>query len=237
VELRVFPDPAAVAVAAADIVQNAVATRPSLRFGVATGSSPMATYAELGRRGIDWTAASIWLLDEYVGLDPSDPNSYKCTIQRTLGDHLGIRPDQVHAPDTSSADLEAAARRYDAAIDAAGGIDLQILGIGRNGHIGFNEPGSSFAALTSVVDLTATTRDDNARFFASPDDVPRRAITQGIGRILRARRLLVIVTGAAKAPALAAALDGPIDEAVPASALRRHPAVTVLADVAAVARR
>jgi glucosamine-6-phosphate deaminase len=199
----------------------------------------MATYAELGRRGLDVSQVRIWLLDEYVGLPPDDPRSYRRTVVDVLGHHLGVEADQVRGPDATDDDpdaLLAATRRYDDAIAAAGGIDLQLLGIGRNGHIGFNEPGSGFDLPTRVVELADSTRRDNARFFASPDDVPRRAITQGIGTILRARRLVLIATGSAKAPALHAALDGPIDPTIPASALRLHPDAIVIADPDAAAQ-
>ena len=242
VDVRIVADAAAAAVEAADVIERAVVNRPDLNLGVATGSTPMATYAELGRRGIDFSRAAIWLRDEYLGVGPDEPQSYRSRVCTVLGEHLGIAASQVHGPDSSPSPgvdgddaAVAALRCYDEAIAAAGGMDLQILGIGRNGHIGFNEPGSPFDRPTRIVALTEATRQDNARFFDSVDDVPRRAITQGIGTILESRQLLLIATGAVKAETLRAALTGPIDPVTPASAIRLHPAAVVVADREAAA--
>lgn len=210
-------------------------------LGVATGSSPLPLYralatlwrdgehrehGDLGEHG-DLTA---FALDEYVGLPSSHPESYHSVVAREVTGPLRLDPERVHVPcgDTDAPDRAAA--RYEELIRAAGGIDLQILGIGGNGHIGFNEPGSAPDSRTRVVDLADDTRRANARFFETLDDVPRRAVTQGIGTILDARRLLVIVHGAGKAGLLATAFDGPVTAGFPASILQRHPDVTVMTD-------
>jgi glucosamine-6-phosphate deaminase len=229
-DLVVAEDVAACAARAADVVQAEVARRPDLVLGVATGATPVATYVELARRGVDLSRAHIYLLDEYVGLAPSDQRSYVATIRTLFGQLFGVAAEQVHGPDSRAADLEEASRRYEAEIKARGGLTLQILGIGRNGHIGFNEPGSGLDTRTRPVELSAATRRDNARFFGSADEVPRRSITQGIGTILDAGALLLIATGSAKERALTAALIGPISSAIPASAIRLHPRATLVAD-------
>ncbi|MEZ0578322.1 glucosamine-6-phosphate deaminase [Nocardioides sp. MH1] len=226
---------AEVATLAADTIEAVVAARPSAVLGLATGSTPLLTYAELVRRHEHGSAPSYaqvrcFNLDEYVGLPPGHPQSYRATIARELTDALGIAPDRVHGPDPEEAGLPTAGERYEAAIAAAGGIDLQVLGIGTDGHLAFNEPGSSLASLTRIKTLTERTRQDNARFFGSLDDVPRHVLTQGLGTILRARHLLLLATGAAKAAALAAAVEGPLAASSPASVLQLHPHVSVLLD-------
>jgi glucosamine-6-phosphate deaminase len=162
--------------------------------------------------------------------------SYRATIARELTDGLDIGPDHVNGPDPSPGGLPTAGERYEALIAAAGGIDLQFLGIGADGHLAFNEPGSSLASRTRIKTLTAQTRKDNARFFGSADEVPTHVLTQGIGTILQARHLLLIVTGESKADAVAAAVEGPVSASCPASALQLHPHVTVLLEAAAAAR-
>jgi glucosamine-6-phosphate deaminase len=206
--------------------------RPVL--GLATGSSVELVYEELAalvsadpalRAGI--REALGFALDEYVGLPAEDPNSYLATLQREVAIPIGLPLDRLHVPPASSVeDLGC----YDRQISAAGGVGVQLLGIGGNGHIGFNEPGSPLDAGTRLITLDERTRGDNARFFASLAQVPTQAVTQGIGTILRARRLVLLAFGKQKAPALAAALAGPVTPRVPASALQRHPDVIVLAD-------
>jgi glucosamine-6-phosphate deaminase len=206
--------------------------RPVL--GLATGSSVELAYEELAalvsadpalRDGMN--RAEGFALDEYVGLPAGDPNSYLATLQREVAVPIGLPPDRLHVPPVSGAeDLGA----YDRQISAAGGVGVQLLGIGGNGHIGFNEPGSPLDAGTRLITLDERTRRDNARFFASPAQVPTQAVTQGIGTILRARRLVLLAFGGQKAKALAAALTGPVTPQLPASALQRHPDVIVLAD-------
>ena len=230
-----------IAVLAADTVEAVVRRKPAAVLGLATGSTPLPTYRELRRRhaaavGPSYAAVTCFNLDEYVGLPAGHEQSYRATIARELTDGLGISPGQVNGPDPSPDGLPTAGERYEALIAAAGGIDLQFLGIGSDGHLAFNEPGSSLASRTRIKTLTAQTRKDNARFFGSPDEVPTHVLTQGIGTILQARHLLLIVTGESKAAAVAAAVEGPVSASCPASALQLHPHVTVLLDQAAAAR-
>lgn len=206
-------------------------------LGVATGSSPLGTYRELAARvaagELDPSRITAFALDEYVGLDPSHPESYHSVIARTVTRPLGLDPARVHVPDGSAADTAAACARYEEQIRASGGIDLQILGIGTNGHIGFNEPTSSLASRTRLKTLAEKTRTDNARFFDSPDQVPIHCITQGLATILESRQALLVAQGSEKAPAIAAAVEGPVSAVCPASVLQLHPHVTVVVDEAA----
>jgi glucosamine-6-phosphate deaminase len=171
-------------------------------------------------------------LDEYVGLEPGHPESYRAVITREVVEPLGLTPSLVHVP-ADSGPIETAGEDYERAIDAAGGIDLQVLGIGRTGHVGFNEPGSSFASRTRVKTLTEQTRRDNARFFSSLEEVPTHCVTQGLGTILRARQLVLLAFGEAKADAVAGAVEGPITSSLPGSVIQLHPRVTVIVDEAA----
>jgi len=230
-----------IAVLAADTVEALVRRKPAAVLGLATGSTPLPTYRELRRRHAaarspSYAGVTCFNLDEYVGLPAGHEQSYLATIARELTDGLGIGPGQVNGPDPSLDELPTAGERYEALITAAGGVDLQFLGIGSDGHLAFNEPGSSLASRTRIKTLTAQTRKDNARFFGSPDEVPAHVLTQGIGTILQARHLLLIVTGESKAAAAAAAVEGPVSASCPASALQLHPHVTVLVDRAAAAR-
>jgi glucosamine-6-phosphate deaminase len=234
-----------IAVLAADAVEAVVRSKPAAVLGLATGSTPLPTYRELRRRhaaatGPGYAAVTCFNLDEYVGLPTREAGvheqSYRATIARELTDGLDIGPGQVNGPDPSPDGLPTAGERYEELIAAAGGIDLQFLGIGSDGHLAFNEPGSSLASRTRIKTLTTQTRKDNARFFGSPDEVPTHVLTQGIGTILRARHLLLIVTGPSKADAVAAAVEGPVTASCPASALQLHPHVTVLLDQAAASR-
>jgi glucosamine-6-phosphate deaminase len=230
-----------IAVTAADIIEAVVRAKPAAVLGLATGSTPLPTYQELTRRhqaaaGPSYAAVSCFNLDEYVGLPPGHEQSYRATIARELTDGLGISPVQVNGPDPGPGGLPTAGERYEALIAAAGGIDVQLLGIGSDGHLAFNEPGSSLASRTRIKTLTAQTREDNARFFGSPAEVPTHVLTQGLGTILQARHLLLIATGEAKADATAAAVEGPVSASCPASVLQLHPHVTVLVDPAAAAR-
>lgn len=174
-------------------------------------------------------------LDEYVGLSPEHPQSYHAFMQERLFAPLKLEPARTHLPRGDAPDPVAEAARYDAAITHAGGIDLQLLGIGRNGHIGFNEPSSSLASPTRVKTLTRATREANARFFGPDEAVPRFAITMGIATILRSRHAVLLATGAAKAEAVAAMAEGPLSARCPASALQMHPKVTVVLDTEAAA--
>jgi glucosamine-6-phosphate deaminase len=209
-------------------------------LGVATGSSPLAVYRDLARRHHDdrlsVAHARAFLLDEYVGLPAGHPQTYRAFIERELVEHLDFAPGAIQGPDANAVDVVAACREYEAAIRDAGGVDLQLLGIGTDGHIAFNEPGSSLASRTRIKTLTGRTRIDNARFFASPDDVPHHVVNQGIGTILEARHLVLVAFGEPKATAVAAAVEGPVTAMVPASALQLHAHVTVVVDEAAASR-
>ena len=227
-----------IAAVAADVVEALVGAIPTAVLGLATGSTPLPTYRELIRRHEAGLAPAYdevrcFNLDEYVGLPDGHPQTYRATIARELTDGLGIAPEQVHGPDPAAEGLPGAGERYEVAIEAAGGIDLQLLGIGSDGHLAFNEPGSSLASRTRIKTLTQRTRADNARFFGSVDEVPLHVLTQGLGTILRARHLLLIATGASKADAVAQALEGPLTASCPASVLQLHPHATILVDTAA----
>jgi glucosamine-6-phosphate deaminase len=211
-----------------------VVDRPDAVLGLATGSSPLPVYRDLAARGVDLSAATAFLLDEYVGLPPGHPESYRAFIGRQL--EAAVPVGRVAAPDVHADDLAAACAAYDAAIADAGGVDLQLLGIGSDGHIGFNEPGSSLGSRTRIKTLTPRTRRDNARFFASIDEVPRHVVTQGVATILDARHLVLLASGEAKADAVAAAVEGPVTAMCPASALQLHPHVTVVVDEPAASR-
>jgi glucosamine-6-phosphate deaminase len=240
VEVIVLPGPDDVARVAADVVAGVVRRRPGAVLGLATGSSPVGVYAELARRvaagEVDLSGVRGFALDEYVGLPAGHPESYAAVIERDVTGPLGLDPARVHVPDGRAADLEAAAEDYEQAIAAAGGVDVQLLGIGANGHIGFNEPTSSFGSRTRLKTLAPRTRADNARFFDSLNEVPMHCLTQGLGTILGARRLLLVAQGSAKAEAVAAAVEGPLTSMCPASALQLHPRATVVVDEAAAAR-
>jgi glucosamine-6-phosphate deaminase len=232
----VVEDQQALGRAAASVVVEAVGADPRLVLGVATGSSPVTTYGELARAhrdGLDFSAVRLVALDEYLGIARSDPASYHAFVTREIAEPLDVPPGQVLVPEGDAADPDAAGTAYEDAIGALGGVDLQILGIGRNGHLGFNEPGSPFDSRTRVAELSAVTRRDNARFFPRPEDVPTRCLTQGLGTIRDAARLLLVASGSHKAEAVAAALEGPVTEECPASILQLNPAVTVVLDVAA----
>lgn len=222
---------------AASAVVDLVRRAPDAVLGLATGSTPLSTYRALARRihdeRLDVSRVRGFALDEYVGLPVGHPESYRAVITREVVEPLGLTPSLVHVPDGDPETIVTAAAAYENAIDAAGGVDLQILGIGRTGHIGFNEPGSSLASPTRVKTLTEQTRADNARFFDSPDEVPMHCITQGIGTILRARHLVLLAFGAAKARALADAVEGPVSASRPGSAIQLHPHATVIVDEAA----
>lgn len=220
----------------ADHIASAVRSRPGFTLGVATGSTPLPVYAALAERaarGVDFSQMSAFALDEYVGLPAGHPESYAAVVDREVTAPLGLDRARVHVPDGAAAGITTAGERYEALLTSHGGIDLQLLGIGTTGHLGFNEPGSSFASLTRVKTLTERTRQDNARFFDSLDDVPMHCVTQGLGTILRARHLVLLAFGEGKADAVAAALEGPLTASMPGSALQLHPRVTAVLDEAA----
>lgn len=215
---------------AASFVSERVRQSPSAVLALPTGSSPVGMYRELVRRVrdgvLDLSRTVCFNLDEYLGLGPDHPQSYAQYMQHHLFGH--VRVGRHHIPDGLAADPDAEARRYEERIVEAGGFDLAILGLGPNGHIGFNEPGSPPDSRTRVVELSPATRRANSRFFGSVELVPRRAITVGIGTILEAREILLLAIGQGKERVLRAALEGPVTAQVPASFLQRHPRVTVL---------
>ncbi len=219
---------------AADAIQSLVAAKADAVLGLATGSTPLTTWRALAARHLDLSRVRGFALDEYVGLPAAHPESYRSVIAREVVEPLGLTPALVRVP-ADRGPIETAGADYERAILAAGGIDLQILGIGRTGHIGFNEPGSSFASLTRVKTLTQQTRIDNARFFDSVEDVPMHCITQGLGTIMRARHLVLLAFGEEKADAVAGAVEGPVTSSVPGSAIQLHQKVTVIVDEAAAA--
>lgn len=239
-EVVVLPSPAEVGRLAARQIAALVAGQPDAVLGLATGSSPLAIYAELAaavRAGtLDARRVRGFALDEYVGIPADHPQSYAAVIRREVTEPLGLDPARVQVPDGRAEDLEAACAAYEAAIADAGGVDLQILGIGANGHIGFNEPTSSLRSRTRIKTLAQRTREDNARFFASADDVPHHCLTQGLGTIMDARQVVLVAQGEAKAAAVAACVEGPVTSLCPGSVLQFHPKATVIVDDAAAAR-
>lgn len=202
-------------------------------LGLATGSSAGYVYRSLAATGKRLTGIRAFMLDEYVGIPRNHPQSYWSVIQRQVVIPLGLDSSSLFSPAMSEGSEETAAGRYEERIAAVGGIDLQLLGIGTTGHIGFNEPGSSLASRTRLTALTEQTRMDNARFFGSPEEVPRLCVTQGVGTILEARHLLLLAFGAEKSGVVAAAVEGPISSSCPASAIQLHPRVTLVVDEAA----
>lgn len=238
-EVIICPDAATVATTAADVFTQYV-RQGKVTLGLATGSTPVAMYQELIRRhreeGLSFAAARAFLLDEYIGLPRDHEQSYYRTIRRELVDHIDIPDELVLSPDGMAPNPTEAGLAYDAAIAAAGGIDIQLLGIGTDGHVGFNEPGSSLKSRTRLKTLHPQTIQDNARFFASAAEVPVHVLTQGLGTISEARHLLLLATGAGKADAIAQTVEGPVSAFCPASILQFHPHATVIVDAAAASK-
>lgn len=237
-EVVIVENAAAAGALVADEIVALIARRPDAVLGLATGSTPLPVYEALHGRlaGTDVSQVRGFALDEYVGIDPAHPESYRSVITREVVDPLGLDPARIRTPNGALDGIEHAGEDYEAAIAAAGGVDLQILGIGTDGHIGFNEPGSSFASRTRVKTLTEQTRRDNARFFDTIDDVPMHCITQGLGTILRARHLVLLAFGEGKARAVAEAVEGPVSALLPGSAIQLHEHVTVVVDEAAASQ-
>lgn len=223
-----------VAVRAARFIADLVRRKPACVLGLATGSTPLGMFRELIRwhrdEGLDFSQVTTFNLDEYVGVPEDHPQSYRYFMQENVFQHLNVVPAKTHVPDGRSLDFEASCRRYEQLIQDAGGIDLQVLGIGRDGHIAFNEPGSSLGSRTRVKSLTGETIRDNARFFGSEEQVPRLAITMGVGTILESRRCLLLATGSAKASAIRSTIEGPVTAQITASALQLHRDVIVVLD-------
>ena len=225
---------------AADIIASQVILNPDCVLGLATGSTPVGTYKNLiewyNNGDLDFSQITSCNLDEYRGLSGEHDQSYRYFMNHNLFDHVNIRKECTYVPDGLEEDSDKAARDYDQIIADQGGIDLQLLGLGHNGHIGFNEPADEFPKGTHVVDLTESTIQANKRFFASEADVPRQAYTMGIGTIMSAKKILVVVSGEDKAEILNKVINGPITPQVPASILQLHPDVTIVADEAALSK-
>lgn len=220
---------------AARIVANAVRRNPALRLGLATGSTMLGMYHELVRlhrqEKLDFSRVVTFNLDEYLGLSASHPQSFRYFMQQDFFAHVNAAPANIHIPDGSiKGNYQQYCASYEQTICDAGGIDLQVLGIGRNGHVGFNEPTSSLGSRTRLKVLSKETIEDNRKFFAAGEEIPQCAITMGIGTILEARKIILLATGAAKAVAVAKSIEGPIASAVSASALQLHPEVTFIVD-------
>ena len=218
-------------------IASVVQRDPEAVLGLATGSSPTGIYASLAARvaagELDFSRASGFALDEYVGIPLEHPESYASVIERDVVVPLGMDASKVRVPDGRASDIEAAVVDYEQAIADAGGIDIQILGIGANGHIGFNEPTSSFASRTRIKTLAPQTRADNARFFDDPSQVPTHCLTQGLGTILDAHEVVLVAQGSAKASAVAGMVEGPLSAMCPGSALQLHRHATIVVDEAA----
>lgn len=222
---------------AANIIAAQVSLNPKSVLGLATGSTPIGTYRHLvewyQKGELDFGKAVSINLDEYCGLSGDHPQSYRRFMQENLFDHISIRPENTWVPDGMTTDVDAMCDGYERTIEELGGVDLQLLGLGHDGHIGFNEPCDHFPVRTHEVALTESTRRANARFFAGEDEVPTAAYTMGVGTVMAARRVLMIVTGADKADILHRAFCGPVTPWVPASILQFHPDVTLICDEAA----
>ena len=223
---------------AAAVIAAQIVSKPDCVLGLATGSSPVGTYQQLVKwyeqGDLSFREVRSVNLDEYYGLAPDHDQSYRYFMQTNLFDHVDIVPENTNVPDGLAKDPAEEGGRYERVVADLGYADLQLLGMGRNGHIGFNEPCDHFPLATHLVDLAPSTIEANARFFASPDDVPRQALSMGIGTIMRARKILVVVSGADKADAVRKAVRGPVTPEVPASILQLHPDVTLVGDEAAL---
>lgn len=225
---------------AANLISAQVIVKPNCVLGLATGSTPIGTYKQLiewyNKGDLSFANVRSVNLDEYKGLSGDHDQSYRYFMQTNLFDHVNIDPASTNVPNGMAADPEAECLRYNQVIRDMGGIDIQVLGMGHNGHIGFNEPGHAFELETHVVNLTESTIEANARFFASREEVPRRAITMGIKSIMQARQILVVVSGESKADIVKAAFTGPVVPEVPASILQMHPDVVLVGDKAALSK-
>jgi glucosamine-6-phosphate deaminase len=226
---------------AAQLIASAIRKKPTLTLGLATGSTMVGVYQELVRLhkagSLDFSRVVTFNLDEYLGLSATHPQSFHHFMREHLFAHVNVHPSNIHIPDgTIRGNYDQYCASYEEAIRKAGGIDLQILGIGRNGHIGFNEPTSSIGSRTRLKVLSKETIDDNSKFFGAGEESPRCAITMGIGTIMEARKILLLASGASKADAIAKSIGGPVSSVVPASALQLHPDVTFVVDDAAASQ-
>jgi len=225
---------------AAAVIRRQILRKPNCVLGLATGNTPVGTYQELIRlhreEGLDFSKVATFNLDEYIGLQPAHPQSYNYFMREQLFNHINIAPGNVYIPNGMAEDIDGFCQWYEGQIQARGGIDLQLLGIGRDGHVAFNEPGSSLGSRTRLKTLTEETIEDNARFFDDPSEVPNFAITMGVGTILEAREIVLIANGENKAPVCAKFIEGPVTATVTASALQLHPSVIVVLDEGAASQ-
>lgn len=232
--LMIQKDYDAMSLEAARLIAAQVRLEPGCVLGLATGSTPIGCYRELIRmnreEGLDFSGVTSVNLDEYIGLSPEHEQSYRSFMEQHLFSGINIQPEETHVPSGVERDPDAEAERYETMIEMLGGVDLQLLGLGPNGHIGFNEPADFFTAETHCVNLSEETIAANQRFFASRDEVPKQAITMGVGQIMNAGRVLLLVNGKHKAEALRDSLLGPITPRCPASILQLHPNLTVICD-------
>jgi len=239
-EIIITPNYEQMSRTSAQIIASEIKRKHDLVLGLATGDTPVGTYKELAKihkeEGLDFSKVTAFNLDEYVGLAPLHKNSYNFFMWENLFKHININSENVYVPQGNTDDPEEFSQWYEQQIKKAGGIDLQVLGIGGDGHIGFNEPGSSFASLTRVKALYKQTIEDNARFFEKAEDVPRFAITMGIGTILEAKKILLIANDQKKAGVCAQFIEGPVSSQITASALQLHSYVTVVLDEAAASK-
>jgi len=234
-EIIIQPTPEAATQVAARLIVRLIQEKPSAVLGLATGGTMELLYRELVAKKLDWSKLTLFNLDEYIGISPMHPQSYHSFMWEKLFSQVNVSIKNVHIPDGLAKDVPLACAHYEQKISAAGGIDLQLLGIGTDGHIGFNEPTSSLASRTRIKTLTPQTRKDNARFFDSTEEVPFHVITMGIGTILESRHCALLAFGKNKARAIAEAVEGPVTSMNPASALQLHRKVTVFLDEDAAA--
>lgn len=221
---------------AANIIANVITRKPDAVLGLATGSTPVPLYQRLIKMKLDWSKVTTFNLDEYVGLPRDHSQTYHTFMWENLFQHINIKPENIHIPDGNNPDIPAHCEHYENQIRQAGGIDIQLLGIGTNGHIGFNEPTSALSSRTRIKTLTPQTCHDNARFFSSTEEVPKHVITMGIGTIMEARRNLLLAFGPNKADIIAQTIEGPITAFIPASILQMHPAAHFCIDEAAASK-
>lgn len=244
-EIVIVKDKAEAGRLVADYLRERLVQRPDLVLGLATGSSPLPVYENLAAQQVNagqssspgiFSRLQAFALDEYVGLPPGHSQSFQSVLTEQVVRPLGLLTENVHFPDVSAEQIQQAAERYEQEIEAAGGVDIQLLGIGTNGHLGFNEPGSSLASRTRVKTLSEQTRVDNARFFENVSQVPTLCLTQGLGTISAAKHLILLAFGKQKADAIVAAVEGPITATTPGSVLQFHPHATVIVDTAAASK-
>lgn len=239
-EIIIQPDPETGSRVAARMIARVVRAKPDAVLGLATGSTPLALYRELARmhreEGLDFSRVTTFNLDEYIGLPPEHPQSYHFFMHEHFFRHINVPAERIHIPDGMTHDVRGFCAAYERAIRDAGGIDLQVVGIGTDGHLGFNEPTSSMASRTRIKTLTPQTLTDNARFFERAGDQPHHVITMGIGTIMDSRQVVLLAFGAGKAEAVAAAVEGPIASMMPASVLQLHERAHFIIDESAATR-